>query len=149
MEELAVYKNENTEEKKYIVFNISKENYGIDISSVNSIIEMPQITNVPRSPEHYRGIINLRGEIIPVISLRRKMSLEDDTFTSSSRIIITDIEEDKQVGLIVDEVKEVVAIPDEEIMEPSPFLKGSDSLIKGVGQKDDNLISVFNLEVLV
>ena len=67
------------------------------------------------------------------------MSLEDDTFTSSSRIIITDIEDDKQVGLIVDEVKEVVAIPDEEIKEPSPFLKGSDSLIKGVGQKDDDL----------
>ena len=149
MEELEVYKNENKEEKKYIVFNISKENNGIDISSVNSIIEMPQITNVPRSTEHYRGIINLRGEIIPVISLRRTMSLGDDTFTSSSRIIITDIEEDKQVGLIVDEVKEVVAIPDEEIMEPSPFLKGSDSLIKGVGQKDDNLITVFNLEVLV
>lgn len=59
MAELAVYKNENRDEKKYIVFNISKENYGIDISSVNSIIEMPQITNVPRSPEYYLSLIHI------------------------------------------------------------------------------------------
>ena len=148
MEELAIYKEELKDEKKYVVFNVSKENYGIDISSVSSIIEMPQITNVPRAPKHFRGIINLRGEIIPVISLRRKMSLEDDTFTNSSRIIITEVEDNKQIGLIVDEVREVVAIPDEEIMDPSPFLKGGNSLISGVGKKDEDLISVFNLELL-
>ena len=148
MTELAIYNEDRKDEKKYIVFNVSDENYGLDIASVSSIIEMPKITNVPASPKHYRGIINLRGEIIPVVSLRRKMSLEDDSFTHSSRIIIADLEEDKQIGLIVDEVKEVVAIPDEDILDPSPFLKGGNSLISGVGKKDEDLISVFNLELL-
>ncbi len=148
MQELAIYKENVRSEKKYIVFAIDNENYGIDISSVNSIIQMPQITYVPKSPRHYSGIINLRGEIVPIISLRRKMNLDDDTYTSSSRIIITDIEEDKQVGLIVDDVKEVMAIADDEISKPSPFLKKDDSLISGVGNKNEELISIFNLELL-
>ena len=148
MEELTVYKEKVKNEKKYIVFGIDNENYGIDISSVNSIIQMPQITYVPKSPRHYSGIINLRGEIVPIISLRRRMNLEDDTFTDESKIIITDIEEDKQVGFIVDDVKEVMTIADDEIREPSPFLKKEDSLISGVGNKDEELISIFNLELL-
>ena len=121
MEELAVYQEKKKEEKKYVVFGIKNENFGIDISFVNSIIQMPHITSVPKSPEHYSGIITLRGEVVPVISLRRKMNLDDEAYTDNSRIIITDIEKDKQVGLIVDEVKEVVEIPSDEIMEPSPF----------------------------
>ena len=148
MEELTVYKEKVKSEKKYIVFGIDNENYGIDISCVNSIIQMPQITYVPKSPKHYRGIINLRGEIVPIISLRRRMNLEDDTYTNDSKIIITDIEEDKQVGLIVDDVKEVMTIADDEIREPSPFLKKDDSLISGVGNKDEELISIFNLGLL-
>ena len=148
MQELAVYKEQVKSEKKYIVFGIDNENYGLDISSVNSIIQMPQITYVPKAPRHYSGIINLRGEIIPIISLRRKLNLLDDIYTDSSRIIIADIEEGKQVGLIVDDVKEVMAIADDEINEPSPFLKKENSLICGVGNKDEELISIFNLELL-
>lgn len=149
MQELAIYKEEVKSEKKYIVFGINKENFGLDISSVNSIIQVPQITYVPKSPEYYSGIINLRGEIVPVINLRRKMSLENTELTNDSRIIITEIDDDKQVGLIVDEVKEVVTIPDDEIMEPSPFLKEEDSLISGVSNNDGDLISVFNLDLLI
>lgn len=149
MEELAVYQEKKKEEKKYVVFEIKNESFGIDISFVNSIIQMPHITNVPKSPEHYSGIITLRGEVVPVISLRRKMNLDDEAYTDNSRIIITDIDNDKQVGLIVDEVKEVLEIPDDEIMEPSPFLKKDESLISGVGKKDDELISVFNMEMLI
>lgn len=148
MQEVAIYKEKARTEKKYIVFEIDNENYGIDISSVSSIIQMPQITYVPRSPRHYSGIINLRGEIVPIISLRRRMNLEDDLYTNDSRIIITDIEKDKQVGLIVDDVKEVMSIADDEIREPSPFLKKDDSLICGVGNKDEELISIFNLGLL-
>ena len=149
MEELAVYQEKKKEEKKYVVFGIKNESFGIDISFVNSIIQMPHITNVPKSPEHYSVIITLRGEVVPVISLRRKMNLDDEAYTDNSRIIITDIDNDKQVGLIVDEVKEVLEIPDDEIMEPSPFLKKEESLISGVGKKDDELISVFNMEMLI
>nr|WP_297762799.1 chemotaxis protein CheW [uncultured Butyrivibrio sp.] len=149
MEELAVYQEKKKEEKKYVVFGIKNENFGIDISFVNSIIQMPHITSVPKSPEHYSGIITLRGEVVPVISLRRKMNLDDEAYTDNSRIIITDIEKDKQVGLIVDEVKEVVEIPSDEIMEPSPFLKKEESLISGVGKKDNELISVCNIEMLI
>ncbi len=149
MQELAIYKDEVKSEKQYVVFGIDKESFGLDVSYVNSIIQVPHITFIPQAPEHYSGVIDLRGAIVPVINLRSKMSYEDAELTHSSRIIITDLESDKQVGLIVDEVKEVVTIPDDEIMEPSPFLKDDESLISGVSNNDGDLISVFNLELLV
>ena len=149
MQELAIYKEKVKSETKYIVFGLDKESCGIDISNVNSIIQMPQITYVPKAPEHYSGVINLRGEIVPVISLRRKMSLEDTEYTDNTKIIITDIEKDNRVGLIVDDVKEVVTISDDEIMEPSPFLKEDDSLISGVNNNNGELISIFNLDLLI
>ncbi|RKM61202.1 purine-binding chemotaxis protein CheW [Butyrivibrio sp. CB08] len=147
MQEIAVYKETIIGETKYVIFTINDENFGIDISFVNSIIKMPAITNVPDYPEHYSGIISLRGEVIPVINLRKMMNYEEEV-VDSAKIIIVDIEEDKQVGIIVDEVTEVLDLSDDEIMEPSPFLKKSESLISGVGKKDDELISVFNLESL-
>jgi purine-binding chemotaxis protein CheW len=74
--------------KQYIVVKIGSEQYGIDISFVDNIVRMQKITRVPKAQRHFKGIINLRGEIVPVMSIRIKMGLEEDKFTNASRNII-------------------------------------------------------------
>lgn len=100
---------------QYIVVSIGNEQYGLDISYVDNIVRMCKITRVPKAPAHYIGVINLRGEIVPLMSLRRKMNLEDDVFTDITRIIILKTEEQGLVGIVVDEVKEVIALAEDEI----------------------------------
>ena len=90
------------------MFRSVSEKYGIDISYVDNIVRMQKITRVPKAQAYFKGIINLRGEIVPVMSIRIKMGLEDDVFTNAARIIILKIEEKGSIGVIVDEVKEVV-----------------------------------------
>jgi len=90
--------------------------YGIEIKYVNSIIVMQSITRVPKSQPYYLGVINLRGEIVPVMSLRRRLGLEDDVFSSSTRIMIIKPDDSAEsVGLIVDEVNEVLTLAEENI----------------------------------
>ena len=108
-------KNKEKEVKQYIVVQIGSEKYGIDISYVDNIVRMQKITRVPKAQEYFKGIINLRGEIVPVMSIRLKMGLEDDTFTSASRIIILKIEDKGSLGVIVDEVCEVVNLSEDQI----------------------------------
>lgn len=94
--------------KQYIVVKIGNEQYGIDISYVDNIVRMQKITRVPRVQNFFKGIINLRGEIVPVMSLRIRMELEEDVFTNASRIIILKIEQQSALGIIVDEVKKLL-----------------------------------------
>lgn len=148
MSELAVY-NPNENESKYIIFKINKEVYAIDVKSVNNIIQMPKITQVPSSPKYYRGVINLRGEIIPVMSLRRRMNYDDDCFTNSSRIIILNIGEDNLLGIVVDEVNEVLDISSKDIEQPSQFIKNDASVVSGVGKIGDMIISILSVDSMI
>lgn len=148
MSELAVY-NANENESKYIIFKINKEVYAIDVTSVNNIIQMPKITQVPSSPKYYRGVINLRGEIIPVMSLRRRMNYDDDCFTNSSRIIILNIGEDNLLGIVVDEVNEVLDISSKDIEQPSQFIKNDASVVSGVGKIGDMIISILSVDSMI
>ena len=86
--------------KQYIVVKIGNEQYGIDISYVDNIVRMQKITRVPKAQPYFKGVINLRGEVVPVMSLRLKMGLEDDVFTNTSRIIILKIEQKGVLSLI-------------------------------------------------
>jgi len=131
--------------KQYIVVKIGSEQYGIDISYIDNIVRMQKITRVPKAQRHFKGIINLRGEIVPVMSIRLKMGLEDDQFTNASRIIILKLEEKGMLGIIVDEVKEVVTLATEEIEKGSK--KGS--FINGVGKHGEELISLFDINAIV
>ena len=146
MSDLAIFTGDSSEEKQYIVFRINKEFFGIDIAQINSIILVPKITKVPKMPEYFKGLISLRGSVLPVINLRKKMNLEDKEFDKDTRIIILNTEDGAMMGVIVDEVNEVTNISNDDIKEPSPFLKNEDSLISGVGKKDDQLISIFEVE---
>ena len=149
MADLALFEGQSADINKYLIFKVNNEFYGIDVAMVNNIIQLPTITMVPSSPKYFKGIINLRGEIVPVMSLRRKMNYSDDTFTKESRIIILNIGEDKLIGVIVDAVKEVLTISEDEIEQPSPFLKKEESVVKGVGKMDDNLISILDVSSIV
>lgn len=143
-------KIEKKEITQYIVVRIGGERYGIDISYVDNIVRMQKITRVPKAQVYYKGIINLRGEIVPVMSIRIKMGLDDDVFTNASRIIILKIEDRGMLGVIVDEVSEVVNLSEDEI-EPNTMngKRLKDTFITGIGKSGDQLISLFEINAIV
>ena len=120
--------------KQYIVVKIGSEQYGIDISYIDNIVRMQKITRVPKIQTYFKGVINLRGEIVPVMSVRKKMNLDDDVITNASRIIILKLEEKGTIGIIVDEVKEVVTLCTDEIDKTSGSKDGKAMFINGVGK---------------
>lgn len=134
------------ETTQYIVIRLGAEQYGIDISYIENIVRMQNITRVPKVPAYLKGVINLRGEVIPVMSLRLKMDLPEDEITRATRIIILKLEQQGNVGIIVDEVKEVVTLKSNEIEKNSYDPKdGTISFISGVGKHNGELISLLEL----
>ena len=139
-----------TETKQYIVVQIGSEKYGIDIRYVDNIVRMQKITRVPKAQVYFKGIINLRGEIVPVMSIRTKMGLDEDVITNASRIIILKLEEKGSLGVIVDQVCEVVTFSPDQIETNninSSHVK--DSFINGIGKNGDQLISLFEINSIV
>ena len=131
--------------KQFIVVKIGGEQYGIDISYVDNIVRMQNITRVPKVQNYFKGIINLRGEIVPVMSIRIKMDLPDDVFTNASRIIIVKIEEKGSMGIIVDQVKEVVTLSRDDIER----VTNKGRFINGIGTHGDELISLFEINAII
>jgi purine-binding chemotaxis protein CheW len=141
-----------TEEEKiqYIVVKIGSEHYGINISLVDNIVRMQKITRVPKVPAYYPGIINLRGEIVPVMSARVKMGLGEDVITNQSRIIILKLEVQGLVGIVVDAVREVITLGESEIDRTAQNSKKQDTTyINGIGKNGDELISIFDINSIV
>ncbi len=155
MEQLSTAKNlaklddENrriVETFQYIVIRLGDEQYGIDIRYIDNIVRMQHITRVPKVPAYLKGVINLRGEVIPVMSIRLKMGLEDDEITRATRIIILKLEQEGNVGVIVDEVKEVVTLSTDEIEKVSYEAKdGKLNFINGIGKHNNELISLLEI----
>ena len=112
---------------------------------IDNIVRMQKITRVPKIQSYFKGVINLRGEIVSVMSIRNKMGLEDDVFTNASRIIILKLEEKGAIGVIVDEVKEVVNLSEDEIEKSTN--KGK--FINGIGKHGDDLISLLEINSVV
>ena len=139
------------ETKQYIVVRIGGEKFGIDIGFIDNIVRMMKITRVPKAQKYFKGIINLRGEIVPVMSARLKMGLDDDVFTNASGIIILKIEDKGLLGLIVDEVCEVVTLVTDEIEKPTESISANSKelFINGVGKNGDELISLFELNAII
>jgi purine-binding chemotaxis protein CheW len=134
---------------QYIVIKLGDEQYGIDIKYIDNIVRMQHITRVPKVPDYLKGVINLRGEIIPVMSLRLKMELPADEITKESRIIILKLEQHGTIGIIVDEVKEVVTLNVYEIEKVT--YDGKDdrtNFISGIGKHADELISLLDLNTV-
>jgi len=135
---------ESTEIKQYIAVLINDEQYGIDINYIDNIVRMQRITRVPKSQNYFPGVINLRGEIIPVMSLRKKFGFEEDVFTPKTRILILKPEPQASIGFIVDEVKEVITLSEEDIDHVVTSEEKS-TFITGVGKHVKGLVSILNV----
>ncbi|OON94032.1 MAG: chemotaxis protein CheW [Candidatus Epulonipiscioides saccharophilum] len=137
--------------KQYVVFEMDKQNFGIAIQSVQIIERMKSIMRVPKSPVSIRGVMNLRGEIISVIDIRRLFNMTELPSTDATRIIILKME-DAMVGCIVDKVKEVIDIEDDQV-EGTATMQGKvdSSYIIGVGKVGggDEIVTLLNHERLV
>lgn len=137
------------ETMQYIIATIDKEHYGFNVKNIDSIIEMHKITRVPGSQEHFLGVINLRGDIIPVMSLRRKLGLAEDKFTDISRIIIVKADAES-VGIAVDDVKEVITLDVDNIeMLASDKDDINSNYNIGVGKHGEYLINLLNIPKLI
>ena len=132
--------------KQYIVVELGNEQYGIDIQYIDNIVRMQRITRVPKAQPYFKGVINLRGEVIPVMSLRLKFDLEADEITGNTRILILKPDAQSSVGIIVDSVKEVLTIGNEQIDKVSRETNEERAAyLSGVGKHGDGLISILNL----
>ena len=134
---------------QYIVVKFGDEQFGIDIKYIDNIVRMQRITRVPNVPAYIKGVINLRGEVVPVVSLRLKMGLEEDEITKLTRIIIIKLENGEVIGVLVDAVKEVVTLNAREIEKVS-YDSGEEktNFISGIGKDKGELISLFDLNLV-
>ncbi len=137
------------ETAQFIVIRLGQEQYGIDISYIENIVRMQHITRVPKLAPYLKGVINLRGEVIPIMCLSMKMGLPVEDETKASRIIIIKMEQCGTVGLIVDEVKEVVTLDMTEQVEKLAFHKeDKNNFVQGVGKYAGGLISLLDLNAV-
>ena len=135
---------------QFIVVKLGGEQYGIDIAYVDNIVRMQQITRVAKSQEYYVGVINLRGEVVPIMSLRRRFDLEEIEFTHATRIIIVRMDDQSRVGFIVEEGREVVDIEESTIQVPNFKLdEKKAAYLAGIGKKEESLISLLDIQAVV
>ncbi|HWI64786.1 MAG TPA: chemotaxis protein CheW [Symbiobacteriaceae bacterium] len=128
-----------------VVFQLGSELYGADISVVREVSPLQRVTRVPRTPKYIEGVTNLRGRVIPVVDLRRRLGLPVSAATKSTRIAVAELE-GGQVGMIVDAVLEVLRVPQSSIEPPSQLLSKVDSeYVQGVAKVDNRLIILLDL----
>jgi len=141
------------QEGKYLTFHLDKEEYGIPILKVKEIIGMMEITRIPRTPDYIKGVINLRGKIIPIMDLRLKFGLEEKTYTSNTCIIVIDVnssETKRQMGIVVDTVSEVVNLRKGDIEPPPEYSRDTDdSFITGICKFKNNVIILLNMDEIL
>ena len=136
------------ENQKYLEIELGKESYGIDIGRITSINEANlEITRVPKAPRYIKGVINLRGEIIPVMDLSMRLKMPEMVLTGNSRIIIVKAD-DIKMGLLVDGVNEIVTI-DDSLLKTDASEGAGDDFILGVGKVSDGVITVLNVEKIL
>lgn len=128
-----------TQSAKYLLFNLGGELYGINIADVTEIIEMQKITQVPDMPDFIKGVINLRGKVIPVMDLRLRFSMTEQEYGDRTCIIISKVD-DSSLGMIVDTVAEVHDILAADIEQPPGFSNnGAEVYIEAIGKVDDQV----------
>ena len=138
------------EEKQYIVVNIGDEYFGIDIMNIDNIVRMQRITRVPKAEDYFKGVINLRGEVLPVMSLRRKFGVDDDVITNASRIIIVKINGQYPVGILVDAVKEVISLAESKVEAVVQGVSSDKTMyLNGIGKYNNELISLLNIDSVI
>jgi purine-binding chemotaxis protein CheW len=149
MEEMEMLTEEDTQEGRFLTFSLGKESYGIEIRYVTEIIGIQLITEIPELPEYVKGIINLRGKIIPVMDVRLRFKKEQKDYTDRTCVIVVDIR-DMSIGLIVDSVSEVMTIPKQDIVQPPQMNKGYQTrYIKNIGKVGGEVKLLLDCEMLL
>ncbi len=135
---------------KYLTFSLKNEEYGIGILKAKEIIGMMPITSVPRTPEFVKGVINLRGKVIPIIDLRTKFSMESIDYTERTCIIVVEVDSDSEtvlIGIVVDAVSEVINIKEEDIEKAPGFgTKLDTDYILGMAKMEGGVKILLNID---
>jgi purine-binding chemotaxis protein CheW len=140
---------ENLMEKQLVIFELAEEHFGIDISMVEGIIKMQQITRVPQSPDYVEGITNLRGAVLPVIDLEKRFGIIAHEQTRDTRIVVVNLDKLK-IGMIVGAVSEVLTI-DDSVIEPAPAIVTTinSRFISGIARIDSRLVILLDLSLVL
>ena len=128
-----LFDDEDTQKDKYLTFRIANEDYGIAIANVTEIIGIQSITEIPEMPGYIKGVINLRGKVIPVMDVRKRFKLPEREYDERTCIIVAEID-GTSVGLVVDTVNEVADIPEEQVEPPPKSKHKGGSYIQGIGK---------------
>lgn len=141
--------DEDTQADKFLTFILGQEEYGIEIKYVTEIIGIQNIAEVPDMPHYIKGVINLRGKVIPVMDVRLRFGLQEREYDDRTCIIVINIDE-QSVGLIVDRVSEVLDIPEAQV-EPPPRVRsgGGSRFIQGMGKVGDRVKILLNAHQLL
>ncbi len=140
---------EDTQKGRFLTFSLDKESYGIEIKYVTEIIGIQEITEIPELPEYVRGIINLRGKIIPVMDVRVRFKKESKAYNDRTCVIVVDIK-DISMGIVVDGVSEVLTIPDQDIVEPPQMNKSyNNRYVKNIGKVGNDVKLLLDCEKLL
>jgi purine-binding chemotaxis protein CheW len=147
--ETAVAQEQSTRAGKYLTFALAEEEYGLEILKVREIISMSEITSMPKTPEYVKGVINLRGKVIPVIDLRLKFAMEEAPYTDETCIIVVDVD-GVEMGIIVDHVSEVLDIAGGDI-EDAPEFGASVNIdfILGMGKAEGRVTILLDISRVI
>lgn len=140
-------------EHKFLAFFLNKKNYAFSILKVNEVIVLPEITPIPKTPNYLKGVINLRGQIIPIIDLRLALKIDKVQYDKQTCVIIVKMQVDdieKSIGFIVDCVSEVFEISESEIeMPPSYGEKLDNDFLKGIGKVKDKIVMLLDINKIL
>lgn len=132
-----------------VVFRLDKEEYGLDIMKVNGIERYQEVVNIPNSPEYIEGMINLRGEVLPIFSLRKKFNLRDKDVDDDTKIIVAYTNNIK-VGFVVDAVREILQIDEEDVEAAPPIVTGIHRrYIRSVAKVADRMVTLIDIDLIV
>lgn len=139
-----------TQTRQYLTFKLSEEIFGLDVANAREILEFTTVTKVPKTPEFMRGVINLRGSVVPVLDMRLKFGLSRTERTINTCIIVVEVTFENEttiIGALVDSVQEVFELEPDQI-EPAPKIgtQLKTEFIKGMGKRDDAFIIILNID---
>jgi purine-binding chemotaxis protein CheW len=141
---------EETTQNQYLTFVLDGENYALEVARVREVLELTEVTKIPRMPDYMKGVINVRSNVLPVVDLRLKFGLEEAEETVDTAIIVADVAagaDTVTIGCRADAVDQVIDIPPDDI-EPAPRVgtRVSADFIRGIGTVDEKFVIILNLD---
>jgi purine-binding chemotaxis protein CheW len=138
------------ESAQYLTFKLDQELFAVDIAKVREVLEFTTVTKVPRTPDFMRGVINLRGNVVPVVDMRLKLGLSLTEKTVDTCVVITEVDVDGEktvLGALADSVQEVIELDASQIMPPPRMGTRIDTeVIRGMGKRDDHFLIILDID---